>query len=119
MDNKEWIYDCIMEMLNDINIKIEKDEDSDRISECARDISDGFRESYYCSGDYVADRNLKESTKSKENNKTEQLEKQIELLEKFIYSKGFSFTIKGNSICETGMEYIGGDLMGSFERIIK
>lgn len=118
MDNKEWIYDYLIEMFESLSIEV-TDNISDIISTYSKDISDGITEGYYCSSNYVADCNARESIKSNENREINELKNEIKLLEKFIQSKGYNFKIRNNSIYETGMEYIGGDLMASFEREIK
>ena len=117
MDNTEWVKEILEEMFNDLKIGI-NDDINDRLQKCADDIDEGYKEGYMCSSNYVADQNFQEFKQSEKSNEVEELKNEVELLERFIHSKGFNFKIQCNEIYETGVEYIGGSLSASFERKI-
>lgn len=118
MKNSEWIYDCLVELINDIGIE-HTDEITDKLTEKSNEISDAITEGYYYSSDYVADCNLKGHRASEEKSEITRLRQEIQLLNKFISEKGFSYNIKNNSIYEVGYEPCGPFRSASYEKEIK
>lgn len=115
---QEWIYDYLKEMVEKLGMEL-NDDTSDIITDYSNSIVDGVTEGYYCSGEYVADCNLKESRLSNENNKIKSLQNELDALYIAIRIKGYSFYFKNNQIYETGMEHIGGTVSASYNRIVK
>lgn len=115
---QEWICDYLEEMIEKLGIEI-NDDISDVIVEYSQGISDGVREGYYLSSNYVADCNLKESVKSREKSEIESLKSELDALYNAIRIKGFNFHYKNNQVYETGEEYVGGSISASYDRPVK
>jgi len=114
----DWIYDYLKEMVERLEIKI-TDDISDILTEYSNGIADGVSEGYYCSGNYIADCNIRGSEKSKVINEVELLKQELNALYDAIKIKGFNFHFNNNCVYETGMEHIGGTVCASYDRLVK
>lgn len=115
---QEWIYDYLKEMMQGLKIEI-TDDVCDAITEYSNNIADGVTEGYYCSSGYVADCNLKESKQNNEKREIEELKRELNELYSAIRSKGYNFHFKNNRVYECGMEYVGGTVEASYDRVVE
>lgn len=112
---EEGVQEYLMEMFDRLNIKI-IDDDHDIINEYAESIVDSITEGYQYTSDAVADNNLRQQRRSEENDKLNNLQKEIDALYQAAQIKGYNFNYKNGVVYETGTRYVGGTVRASFER---